>query len=334
MTHFATTLSQSAFAKWLRRVWPVLKHILTLAFLLAVIVLIAIYLRDVEWGKVAASLRAQSGMALGLAAALTATSYLVYTCYDLLGRIYVRHQLPRLRVMATAFVSYAFNLNLGTMIGGIGFRYRLYSRAGLGSARITRILGLSIVTNWLGYLCLAGVVFVLRFTPLPPAWGIGMLALQLAGALLLVIALAYLLFAAFSKRRKITVRSTDIHLPSLPVTLMQFSLSIVNWLLIATVLYVLLRQEIPFQTVLAVLLLSAIAGVIARIPGGLGVIETVFLLCLGGMMPRAELLATLLVYRAIYYLAPFLLGIAVYFALETKGRHKKPTGSARKTAAS
>lgn len=334
MSHFIATIRQSAFAKWLRHAWPILKHVLTAVFLLAVVMLIAFYLRDVEWAKVAQSLRAQSGMTLGIAAALTATSYLVYSCYDLLGRVYVRHHLPRLRTMATAFVSYAFNLNLGAWIGGIGFRYRLYSRAGLGGARITRILGLSMVTNWLGYLCLAGVIFVMRFMPLPPSWGIGMLALQLIGAGLLAIALAYLLLAAFSPKRKITLRGTEIHLPSLPITLTQFSLSIVNWLLIATVLYVLLHQEIPFTTVLAVMLLSSIAGVITHIPGGLGVIEAVFLMCLGGMMPRSEVLAALLVYRAIYYIAPFLIGIAVYFALETKSGHKKPTESARKTAAS
>jgi len=110
-------------------------------------------------------------------------------------------------------------------------------------------------------------------------------------------------------------------------------LSIMNWLLIAAVLYVLLRQEIPFTTVLAVLLLSSIAGVITHIPGGLGVIEAVFLMCLGNTMPRSELLAALLVYRAIYYIAPFLLGIAVYFTLETKGGHRKPATSTHKAPA-
>lgn len=323
MSGFFRKIADSAPGKQLRRAWPVLKHILTAVFVLAVLALIAVYLRDIEWNKVARSLRAQSSSTLAIAAALTAMSYLVYTGYDLLGRVYVRHQLPRLRVMATAFVSYAFNLNLGAWIGGVGFRYRLYSRAGLGSARITRILGLSMLTNWLGYLCLAGVIFVMRFMPLPASWGIGMLALQLIGAGLLALALSYLLLAAFSPKRKMTLRGTEIHLPSLPITLTQFSLSIMNWLLIAAILYVLLRQEIPFTTVLAVLLLSSIAGVITHIPGGLGVIEAVFLMCLGNAMPRSELLAALLVYRAIYYIAPFLIGIGVYFALEARSGHKK-----------
>ena len=34
-------------------------------------------------------------------------------------------------VMAVNFVSYAFNLCIGSLVGGVGFRYRLYSRLGL-----------------------------------------------------------------------------------------------------------------------------------------------------------------------------------------------------------
>jgi hypothetical protein len=36
--------------------------------------------------------------------------------------------------MGVTFISYAFNLNLGSLVGGVAFRYRLYSRLGLGNA--------------------------------------------------------------------------------------------------------------------------------------------------------------------------------------------------------
>ena len=35
------------------------------------------------------------------------------------------------KVMGVNFISYAFNLNLGSLVGGVAFRYRLYSRLGL-----------------------------------------------------------------------------------------------------------------------------------------------------------------------------------------------------------
>ena len=53
--------------------------------------------------------------------------------------------------MAVNFISYAFNLNLGALVGGVAFRYRLYTQLGLKLGVITRVLSLSMLTNWLGY---------------------------------------------------------------------------------------------------------------------------------------------------------------------------------------
>ncbi len=41
--------------------------------------------------------------------------------------------------MLVSFICYAFNLTLSTRVGGIGMRYRLYSRLGLNGSTITRI---------------------------------------------------------------------------------------------------------------------------------------------------------------------------------------------------
>ena len=45
-------------------------------------------------------------------------------------------------------------------VGAVALRYRLYSRLGLDIADITRILTFSLVTNWFGYLLLAGILFM------------------------------------------------------------------------------------------------------------------------------------------------------------------------------
>ena len=60
--------------------------------------------------------------------------------------------------------------------------------------------------------------------------------------------------------------------------------------------------------VLAVLLLAAVAGAVSHVPGGLGVLEAVFIAALGSQVPRPELLAALLAYRCVYYLLPPELG--------------------------
>jgi hypothetical protein len=70
---------------------------------------------------------------------LVIVSYLIYGCYDLLGRAYCGHKLAKRQVMLVSFICYAFNLTLSTWVGGIGMRYRLYSRLGLPGGTITRI---------------------------------------------------------------------------------------------------------------------------------------------------------------------------------------------------
>lgn len=308
--------------------WRRAGRILTVLLFLLVATLVASRLRALDWDAVGAGLRGYGLPTLALAALLSALSYATYSCYDLLGRRYTGHKVAPRRVMAIAFVSYAFNLNLGAWIGGIGFRYRLYSRHGLDNGRITRILGLSLATNWLGYLALAGLVFVLHSLPLPESFALGAGTLRAIGAVLLAVAVAYLALCLAPGRRVLRVRRIEIPLPQARMGLAQLALSLVNWLLIAAVLWVLLGRELPFATVLAVLLVSSIAAVVAHIPGGLGVLEAVFLAFLSGMKPESELMAALIVFRAIYYLAPLLIGSGLYLALEARARRHPPAPAA------
>jgi uncharacterized membrane protein YbhN (UPF0104 family) len=62
------------------------------------------------------------------------------------------------------------------------------------------------------------------------------------------------------------------------------------------------------------------------VPSGLGVVELVFVALLGHEVRQSALLATVLVYRIIYYLVPFVLAIASYLYLEATAR-RRPAGS-------
>src|SRR3990167_4306703 len=130
--------------------WPWIKRILSLLFFAAVAFLLVRYARNVDWKDVWASVVNTPLPALAGAAALAAASHLLYSCFDLVGRHYTGHELPTRTVMGVNFVSYAFNLCIGSLVGGIAFRYRLYSKLGLGRGVITRIVSMSMLTNWLG----------------------------------------------------------------------------------------------------------------------------------------------------------------------------------------
>jgi len=299
--------------------WLLAKRGLTLGFFILVLVLLALLARRLNWQEVLATLHAYRTATLLLAAGATLASYLVYSSFDLLGRLYTRHQLPWRQVMPVTFVCYAFNLNLGSLVGGIAFRYRLYSRLGLGKGVITQVLTLSVMTNWLGYLCLAGTLFALRLVQLPPGWTLGGGTLQGLGVLLLVLVAAYLLLCRLSHRRYWKIRGREIGLPSLPLTLTQIALGASNWALMALTLYILL-QRVDYPSVLGALLLGSIAGVLTHIPAGLGVLEAVFFALLQHQVSKGSLLAALIGYRVIYFLAPLLIATLTYLALEAKAK--------------
>ena len=306
------------------RAWyPAAKKAFSVLFLAAVLGLVANHARTIDWSEVWASLRNYSAATLGAAAALAAFSHALYCTYDLIGRHETGHRLPRRKVIAVGFASYAFNLNLGSLVGGVALRYRLYATLGLKADVITKVLALSVITNWLGYFAVAGSVFLFAGLTVPPGWELGSDGLRALGAGLLLAAAAYVALCGFSPRREWRLRGHALRLPAGRVAALQILLSAANWMAIGGVIWVLLQHHVDYPTVLGVLLIAAVAGVIAHVPAGLGVLEGVFIALLSHRIPQAELIAALLAYRGLYYLLPLAVASGVYVALEAGARRDR-----------
>ena len=301
--------------------WRKAKKILTWVFFIAVAVLLVVYARNVDWEEVWKVIRNYNHTALLAALGLVIVSYLVYGCYDLLGRLYCGHKLAKRQVMLVSFICYAFNLTLSTWVGGIGMRYRLYSRLGLPSATITRIFSLSITTNWLGYVLLGGVIFSIGVVELPSHWYIEDGTLRIIGAVLLVLSAVYLWACAFAKRRHITIKGQKLVLPGWRFALMQMGISSLNWMAMGAIIWILLGQDANYFFVLGVLLVSSIAGAIVHIPAGIGVLEAVFIALLAGEhTSQGKIIAALLAYRVLYFFIPLLLALVCYVLLESRAK--------------
>lgn len=301
--------------------WRKAKKILTWLFFIAVIVLLAVYATRVDWQEVWKVIRNYNRAVLLSAVGLVILSYLIYGCYDLLARTYCGHKLAKRQVMLVSFICYAFNLTLSTWVGGIGMRYRLYSRLGLPGSTITRIFSLSISTNWLGYILLAGVIFSIGVVQLPAHWYIDQVTLRILGAVLLASIAVYLWFCAFARHRHATIRGQRLVLPSFRFAVAQLVISSANWMVMGTIIWLLLGQQIDYFFVLGVLLVSSIAGVIVHIPAGIGVLEAVFIALLAGEhISHGTIIAALLAYRMLYFIAPLLLAIVCYLWLESRAK--------------
>ncbi|MDX6021181.1 YbhN family protein [Scandinavium sp. V105_16] len=304
--------------------WHKAKKILTGLFFIAVAVLLVVYAQKVDWQEVWKVIRDYNRTALLSAVALVVVSYLLYGCYDLLGRAYCGHKLAKRQVMLVSCICYAFNLTLSTWVGGIGMRYRLYSRLGLPGGTITRIFSLSITTNWLGYILLGGVIFSIGVVDLPAHWYISDTTLRIIGGCLLLLIALYLWACAFAKRRHLTIKGQKLVLPSWRFALLQMLISSANWMAMGAIIWLLLSQQVNYFFVLGVLLVSSIAGVIVHIPAGIGVLEAVFIALLAGEhASQGTIIAALLAYRMLYFFIPLALATVGYLVLESRAKKMK-----------
>ncbi|MDD2047610.1 lysylphosphatidylglycerol synthase domain-containing protein [Pseudomonas putida] len=307
--------------------WHRARQLLTLGFFILVPVLLYTLLKNLDWQEVRHALTSYRWQTLALAALVSACSFALFSSFDLIGRRYTGHHLPARQVLPLAFVCYAFNLNLSAWVGAIALRYRLYTRLGLSMATVTRILSLGLLTNWTGYLFLAGTLFLCGLPHLPAGFEIGSSGLRLIGLLLLLIALTYLLACRFARRRTWQLRGHDITLPGLPMAALQLLMGASNWALMALVVFSLLPDKVGYPTILAVLMISSIAGVITHIPAGLGVLEAVFLTLLQAHYGKGTLLAALIGYRVVYFLLPLMVAGLVYLLLERLASQRTDTSA-------
>src|SRR5690606_6004735 len=124
--------------------WGLIRKLAGGAFIVLVLALLGYAVTQVEWGDVLVAMRQVSARTIIVAASIALTSYLVYSCFDLIGKWYTGHGLAVWRSMMVGFISYAFTMNMGSPVGGIGLRVRLYGKQGLPVGVVMRIMALSV----------------------------------------------------------------------------------------------------------------------------------------------------------------------------------------------
>jgi len=129
------------------------------------------------------------------------------------------------------------------------------------------------------------------------------------------VALFFPLYLLFSFRRG----NSSIH----PKSIALYSIvSLAEWFSAGVVVYFILASlgtDVSFAKVIGVFIIAATAGLISMVPGGFGSFDLVFLI---GMqragVEEGIVLTGLLIYRLVYYLIPFLIGV-IFSAREFSG---------------
>lgn len=297
----ATTADAAARARpwWRRAAWA--------AVAVFAVFLLWNMLGEVDWPAVRAALQRRPVWELALIVVAALAGHAVYGLLDVVGAASLGLALPRRRVWRIAVLSYACNLNLGSLIGAAALRYRLYGAEGVAAADVSRLLALSMASNWLGYLVLLATL---------PLWPAGTVLAQWIGAIAatalslgagLVVA-GY--FFACARRISWRLRGHVFRFPPWLYALAQVTAALLSWALMAAALTLALGGLAGYAQALGALLVAAIAAAVTHVPGGWGVLDFVLVRSLGGKAEASALIAAVLVYRAAYYLLPLALAAA------------------------
>ncbi|MGL5835524.1 MAG: lysylphosphatidylglycerol synthase domain-containing protein [Waterburya sp.] len=246
-----------------------------------------------------------------MAIALTLVSYILFTGYDALAIYHLRQSLPYRRTALVAIISYAISNSVGfALLSGSAIRYRFYSAWGFSAAKIAQIIAFCNLSFWLGFFAVGGVIFALQPIATPELLNIPFESVRPIGYIFLGIIAAYLLWSGLSQKPFKIKKLVFPHLP-VKLSLIQISLTSLDWMLAAGVLYVLLPvpKQLSYFNFFGIYLLGQLAGIISNVPGGLGIFETVLVLLLAPVISADRLLGALLAYRGVYYFLP--LGISL-----------------------
>ncbi len=285
-------------------------------------------LRDVQPDRVLSSIAAMPASHIALSMAFVAAAYFTITFYDFfaLRTIGARHVPYRIAAMS-AFTSFSIGHNLGaTVFTGGAIRFRIYSAYGLNLIDVAKIAFVTGLTFWLGNAFVLGLGMAVApdaasaLDQLPP-WVNRAIGLTGLAAIC-----AYLLWLV-GKTRVIGVKGVTLTLPSARLTFVQILIGIADLSLAAVGMYVLLPANPPIELLpfVVIFVLATLLGFLSHTPGAIGVFDAAILIALA-QYPKEELLATLLIWRAIYYILPFSLALLVIATRECLAYRRRSAG--------
>ncbi len=303
-----------------RRALAALPVVIGLVLFLVALEVLRLELQAVTWHEITSDVIHTPLPSLIVALGLTALNYLVLSGYDLLAFEYIGKVLPARQIVGVSLLAYAVAHNVGfAMLSGASVRYRFYSRWGITADELSRIVFSYSVTFWLGLLALGGLSLAVSPLAALQEWPGHQLIAGVGWVLMLAVA-AYLA-ATLVRREPIRVAGFRLPLPAPWLTVRQLLISAFDWALAGAVLYALLPPSaLPFVTFLGAYLVAVLLGMASHVPGGVGVFEGLIVVLLAPYLPSAQLLPTLVVYRAVYYLLPFALALLVLVVDEARQR--------------
>src|SRR5689334_18593351 len=289
--------------------WKRLGIALSLIIIALAVTHLARTLRGVDSALVLSALTEIAPHRIALAALCVVGAFCTLTFYDFFAlRTIGRNHVPYRIAAMSSFTSYTIGHNIGaTVFTGGAIRFRIYSDYGLSAVDVAKICFLSGLTFWLGNAFVLGVgmawqpVSASAMDQLPPAIN-RLIAFAVVGAIV-----AYLVWLSLGEvRRELGQNGWKVRLPSAPLTLVQILIGVLDLGFCAMAMYLLMPAQpgIDFISLAVVFILATLLGFASHAPGSIGVFDAAMLVALPEF-GREQLLATLVVFRILYFMIPF-----------------------------
>src|ERR1700733_1605393 len=268
-------------------------------------------LRDIDTFEVIEAIKSTEPRSIALAALFVAAGYFTLTFYDMFAVRAIGHGNIPYRINAlAAFTSYSIGHNVGASVfTGGAVRYRIYSAWGLNAIDVAKICFLAGLTFWLGNAAVLGLGIAYHpeaaaSIDLLPPW------LNRVAAFAIIVALVGYVVWVWTQPRSVGRGPWTVTLPGGPLTLLQVVIGIVDLGFCALAMYVLVPDEpnLGFVVVAVILAPAPVPRFASHSPGGLGVFDAAMLVGLW-QMDREDLLAGMLLFRVLYYIAPFVISV-------------------------
>ena len=252
-----------------------------------------------------------------LAVGATLVAYGALAWYDRIALLHLGKPLGWGFISLVSFTTYALSHNIGaSVISGAAVRYRAYSTKGLNAVEIGILVALCSFTFGLGTIMLGGFVLigepelVTRLFDIPETSG------RIAGFGLLMLVGLYVL-GSVMRFRPMRIGRYELIYPRPMIVLRQLFAAPIELLGAAGIIYFALPEagNPGFFVVAGVFLGSFSAALLSNAPGGLGVLEFVFLKAMPDVS-ASDVIAALLFFRLLYLLIPLLFACVVVIVFE------------------
>lgn len=229
-------------------------------------------------------------------------------------------------IAVCSFTTYALSHTIGfSVFSGAMVRYRAYSTKGLSAAQVAVLVAITSITFTLGSLLLGGLVLVFEPTELRrvanflPHFLTDVRMAQLLGIAFLAVVIVYVV-GSLKRLAPLKIAGFRIEYPRPEITVQQFVAAPLELIGAAGIIYFALPEagNPGFFVVLAVFLGSFSVAVASNAPAGAGVFDLLFINALP-TIPKAKVLAAVLMFRLFYFLIPLAFAILVVVLFE-RGR--------------